>query len=64
MSPDDFFLVGPRARVVTALGMSIMMYYIVYIMATAKIASPLATASIQYIINVVITLPAIIFLDK
>lgn len=33
-------------------------------MGTAKIASPLATASIQYVINVVMTLPAIIFLDK
>ncbi|KAM7199318.1 hypothetical protein V8F33_004566 [Rhypophila sp. PSN 637] len=33
-------------------------------MATAKIASPLAKASIRYVINVVMTLPAIIFLDK
>ncbi|KAM7184610.1 high-affinity glucose transporter, partial [Rhypophila sp. PSN 637] len=68
-------LVGPRMLKRVALGMSIqmwsqlcgmniMMYYIVYIMATAKIASPLATASIQYVINVVMTLPAIIFLDK
>ena len=38
--------------------------YIVYIMEGAQIASPLLTASIQYIINVVMTLPAIIFLDK
>jgi len=30
----------------------------------AQIASPLETASIQYVINVVLTLPAIIFLDK
>lgn len=30
----------------------------------AQIASPLATASIQYVINVVMTLPAILFLDK
>ena len=30
----------------------------------AQIASPLATASIQYVINVVLTLPAIFFLDK
>jgi hypothetical protein len=30
----------------------------------AQIASPLATASIQYVINVVLTLPAIMFLDK
>jgi hypothetical protein len=30
----------------------------------AQIASPLATASIQYVINVVLTLPAILFLDK
>ncbi|KAK4153853.1 MFS sugar transporter-like protein [Chaetomidium leptoderma] len=45
-------------------GMNIMMYYIVYIMEGAQIASPLATASIQYVINVVLTLPAILFLDK
>lgn len=30
----------------------------------AQIASPLLTASIQYVINVVLTLPAILFLDK
>lgn len=41
-----------------------MMYYIVYIMKGAQIASPLATASIQYIINVAMTLPAIMYLDK
>lgn len=39
-------------------------YYIVYIMEGAQIASPLATASIQYVINVALTLPAIMFLDK
>ncbi|CAJ2505740.1 Uu.00g131340.m01.CDS01 [Anthostomella pinea] len=45
-------------------GMNIMMYYIVYIMEAANIASPLTTASIQYVINVVLTLPAILYLDK
>lgn len=30
----------------------------------ANIGSPLLTSSIQYIINVVLTLPAIIFIDK
>ena len=30
----------------------------------AQIASPLLTASIQYVINVLLTLPAILFLDK
>lgn len=30
----------------------------------ASIASPLTTASIQYVINVALTLPAILFLDK
>ncbi|KND90831.1 High-affinity glucose transporter [Tolypocladium ophioglossoides CBS 100239] len=45
-------------------GMNIMMYYIVYVMEGAQIGSPLLTASIQYIINVVFTLPAILFLDK
>ncbi|PHH70552.1 hypothetical protein CDD82_7049 [Ophiocordyceps australis] len=45
-------------------GVNIMMYYVVYIMEGADIGSPLLTASIQYIINVVLTLPCIIFLDK
>ncbi|KAI1338407.1 general substrate transporter [Xylariaceae sp. FL0016] len=45
-------------------GMNIMMYYIVYIMEGANIASPLTTASIEYVINVVLTLPAILFLDR
>ena len=39
-------------------------YYIVYVMQSAGVNDPLLTASIQYIINVVLTLPAIIFLDK
>ena len=37
---------------------------IVYIMEAAGIGSPLLTASIQYIINVALTLPAILYLDK
>ncbi|KAI1823521.1 general substrate transporter [Xylaria intraflava] len=45
-------------------GMNIMMYYIVYIMEGAQIASPLTTASIQYVINVLLTLPAILYLDR
>ncbi|KAF7561634.1 hypothetical protein G7046_g2525 [Stylonectria norvegica] len=45
-------------------GMNIMMYYIVYIMEGAQIASPLLTASIQYVINVVLTLPAILYIDR
>ncbi|KAI0101949.1 general substrate transporter [Hypoxylon sp. NC0597] len=45
-------------------GMNIMMYYIVYVMEGARIGSPLTTASIQYVINVVLTLPAIVYLDK
>src|SRR3954463_9609927 len=34
------------------------------IMEAAKIASPLLTASVQYILNVLLTLPAIIYLDR
>jgi MFS family permease len=45
-------------------GMNIMMYYIVYIMRGAGIADELLTSSIQYIINVAMTLPAIIWLDR
>jgi hypothetical protein len=40
------------------------MYYIVYIMRGAGIADELLTSSIQYIINVVMTLPAILYLDR
>lgn len=45
-------------------GINVMMYYIVYIMQGAGIGNPLLTASIQYIINVVLTVPAILFLDR
>ncbi|RPA89432.1 general substrate transporter [Choiromyces venosus 120613-1] len=45
-------------------GMNVMMYYIVYVMEGAGIKDPLLTASIQYIINVVMTIPAIIWMDK
>lgn len=41
-----------------------MMYYIVYIMKGADIGDELLTSAIQYIINVVMTLPAILYLDK
>lgn len=45
-------------------GMNVMMYYVVYIMEGANIASPLLTASVQYILNVALTLPAIVYLDR
>jgi sugar porter (SP) family MFS transporter len=45
-------------------GMNIMMYYIVYIMQGAGIGDELLTSSIQYIINVALTLPAILWLDR
>ncbi|KAH0428498.1 MFS glucose [Colletotrichum camelliae] len=45
-------------------GMNIMMYYIVYIMQGANMGNPLMTASIQYVINVALTLPAILFMDR
>lgn len=40
------------------------MYYIIYLMQAAGIGNPLLTATIQYILNVVLTLPAILFLDR
>jgi MFS family permease len=45
-------------------GMNIMMYYIVYIMKSAHIGDELLTASVQYIINVLLTLPAILYIDR
>ncbi|KAL9037016.1 MAG: hypothetical protein Q9180_003966 [Flavoplaca navasiana] len=44
-------------------GMNVMMYYIVYIMQAAGVHNLLLTASIQYILNVALTLPAILFID-
>ncbi|KAL8716305.1 MAG: hypothetical protein Q9220_000210 [cf. Caloplaca sp. 1 TL-2023] len=44
-------------------GMNVMMYYIVYMMQAAGVHNLLLTASIQYILNVVLTLPAILFID-
>ncbi|OJJ61789.1 hypothetical protein ASPSYDRAFT_54756 [Aspergillus sydowii CBS 593.65] len=45
-------------------GMNVMMYYIVYIMQGTGAGSPLLTASIQYILNTALTLPAILWLDR
>ncbi|KAL9117484.1 MAG: hypothetical protein Q9187_005981 [Circinaria calcarea] len=58
-------LTEPRmARRVILGGVNVMMYYVVYVMQAAGIGDPLLAASIQYILNVVLTLPAILFLDK
>lgn len=40
------------------------MYYVVYVMEGAGIDNPLLTSSIQYIINVLMTVPAIIWMDR
>jgi len=45
-------------------GVNIMMYYVVYVMEAAGIGDPLHAATINYVLNVVCTLPAIIYLDK
>ncbi|KAL7797410.1 high-affinity glucose transporter [Trichoderma ceciliae] len=45
-------------------GVNIMMYYVVYIVVGAGIASPFLIASIQYVINVVFTVPGIFLVDK
>lgn len=39
------------------------MYYIVYVFSSIGIKNPLLPASIQYVINTLMTLPAILFLD-
>ncbi|KAI4129288.1 MAG: hypothetical protein LQ338_002297 [Usnochroma carphineum] len=44
-------------------GMNVMMYYIVYMMQAAGVHNILLTASIQYILNVALTLPAVLFID-
>ncbi|TVY35197.1 MFS glucose transporter [Lachnellula subtilissima] len=58
-------LVEPRMLKRVLLGMSIQMWsQLCDIMEGANIASPLLTASIQYILNVLLTLPAIVYLDR
>ena len=44
-------------------GVNVMMYYIVYMMQAAGVHNILLAASIQYILNVALTLPAILFID-
>lgn len=48
------------------VGMNVMMYYIVYVFQMAGLSgnSNLISSSIQYIINFVMTIPAILFVDK
>ncbi|KAH8808515.1 high-affinity glucose transporter [Xylogone sp. PMI_703] len=45
-------------------GVNVMMYYVVYLMEGANIGNPLTAASVQYVLNVLLTLPAILFLDR
>ncbi|KAI9759496.1 MAG: MFS sugar transporter [Candelina submexicana] len=45
-------------------GMNVMMYYIIYVMQGAGVGNPLLIASIQYVLNVTLTFPAILFIDK
>ncbi|KAK9388468.1 hypothetical protein V1515DRAFT_596938 [Lipomyces mesembrius] len=45
-------------------GMNVMMYYIVYVLESAGIANSMLASSIQYIINMVMTIPSILWTDK
>ncbi|KAK9454500.1 general substrate transporter [Dipodascopsis uninucleata] len=45
-------------------GIDILMYYIVYILESANVANTLLASSIQYIINMLFTIPCIIWLDR
>jgi hypothetical protein len=46
-------------------GMNVMMYYITYVFTMAGLgSSTLLSSSIQFIINVVLTIPALIWMDK
>ncbi|PHH68172.1 hypothetical protein CDD80_200 [Ophiocordyceps camponoti-rufipedis] len=46
------------------LAVGLFWYYIVYVMESAGIGSPLLTASIQYVLNVLLTIPAMLYLDR
>lgn len=60
-------VVGISAQVWQQMcGMNVMMYYIVYIFEMAGFTgnTNLIASSIQYVLNVVMTIPALIFIDK
>ena len=46
--------------------MNVMMYYITYVFAMANLKgnNVLLSSSIQYVINVIMTIPALLWLDK
>ncbi|KAK9428242.1 general substrate transporter [Lipomyces doorenjongii] len=46
------------------IGMNVMMYYIVYVLKSAGIANARFASSIQYIINVVMTVPCLLWIDR
>ncbi|KAK9481980.1 general substrate transporter [Lipomyces starkeyi] len=45
-------------------GMNVMMYYIVHILESAGIGNSMLASSVQYIINMVMTIPSILWTDK
>ncbi|KAK9365191.1 general substrate transporter [Lipomyces kononenkoae] len=74
-SSSIFELISPKVRKRVFLGMAIqiwsqltginiMMYYVVYILEAAGVSNVLLSSSYQYIINVVMTIPAILWVDK
>ncbi|KAK7204148.1 general substrate transporter [Myxozyma melibiosi] len=45
-------------------GINVMMYYIVYILESAGVTNTLLASSIQYVINMVMTIPSILWTDR
>ncbi|KAK9326351.1 general substrate transporter [Lipomyces orientalis] len=45
-------------------GMNVMMYYIVYVLKSAGVGNTTLASSIQYIINMVMTIPCLIWIDQ
>ncbi|KAK9482911.1 general substrate transporter [Lipomyces starkeyi] len=45
-------------------GINLMMYYIVYVLKSAGIANARLASSIQYIINVVMSVPVVVWIDR
>ncbi|KAK9234917.1 general substrate transporter [Lipomyces kononenkoae] len=45
-------------------GMNVMMYYTVYLLQSAGIANPRFLASVNYIVNFIMTIPCLVWIDK
>ncbi|KAK9357685.1 general substrate transporter [Lipomyces starkeyi] len=64
-NPNDPLVIGEYREIGDQIrGINVMMYYIVYVLKSAGIANARFASSIQYIINVVMTVQCLLWIDR